>query len=76
MSEVKGHIIPSTQPMHSFSFHINQTNHSWDMAKIIFYLAKTHLSFFQTERLQNLINSGGRGDGGHGGGRGGNELKT
>ena len=29
----------------SFSFHINWTNHSWDMAKIVFDLEKTHPKF-------------------------------
>ena len=38
----KSHIIPSIQPMHFFSFHINRTNHSWEMAKIVFDLEKTH----------------------------------
>ena len=29
----------------SFLFHINRTNHSWDMAKIMFDLEKTHPNF-------------------------------
>ena len=31
----------------SFSFHINRTNHSWDMAKIVFDLEKTHPKFLK-----------------------------
>ena len=48
MSEVKGqgHILyPVSNWCTSFSFHINWTNHSWDMAKIVFDLEKTHLKF-------------------------------
>ena len=44
MSEVKdqGHILyPVSNRCTSFSFHINRTNHSWDMAKIVFDLEKT-----------------------------------
>ena len=50
MSEVKGqgHILyPVSNPYTSFSFHINRTNHSWDMAKIVFDLEKTHLKIFK-----------------------------
>ena len=45
MSEVKGqgHILyPVSHRYTSFLFHINRTNHSWDMAKIVFDLEKTH----------------------------------
>ena len=48
MSEVKGqdHILyPVSNWCTSFSFHINRTNHSWDMAKIVFDLEKTHPQF-------------------------------
>ena len=48
MSEVKGqgHILYHVSNRRtSFSFHINQTNHSWDMAKIVFDLEKTHPKF-------------------------------
>ena len=48
MSEVKGqcHILYSvSNQWSSFSFHINGTNHSWDMAKIVFDLEKTHPKF-------------------------------
>ena len=31
----------------SFLFYINQTNHSWDMAKIVFDLEKTHPKFLK-----------------------------
>ena len=44
-SDVKGqcHILyPVSKQCTSFSFHINRTNHSWDMAKIVFDLGKTH----------------------------------
>ena len=50
MSEVKGerHILyPVSNQCASFSFHINRTNHSWDMAKIVFDLEKTHLKFLK-----------------------------
>ena len=43
MSEVKGqgHILyPVSNQCTSFSFHINPTNHSWDMAKIVLTLKK------------------------------------
>ena len=42
---VKGqsHILyPVSNQCTSYSFHINWTNHSWDMAKIVFDLEKTH----------------------------------
>ena len=45
MSEVKGqgHILhPVSNRCTSFLFHINLTNHSWDMAKIVLDLEKTH----------------------------------
>ena len=48
MSEVKGqgHILyPVFNQCTSFSFHINPTNHSWDMAKIVFTL-KIHIRNF------------------------------
>ena len=35
----RSHRIPSIQPM-NFLFHINRTNHSWDMAKRMFDLEK------------------------------------
>ena len=50
ISEVKdqGHIsYPVSHWCFSFSFHINRTNPSWDMAKIVFDLEKTHLKFFK-----------------------------
>ena len=49
-SEVKGqgHILyPVSNQCTSFSFHINRTNHSWDMAKIMFDLEKTHPKFLK-----------------------------
>ena len=48
MREVKsqGHILyPVSNQCTSFSFHINWTNHSLDMAKIIFDLEKMHIIF-------------------------------
>ena len=48
MSEVKGqgHILyPASNRYTSFWFYINRTNHSWDMAKIVFDLEKTHPNF-------------------------------
>ena len=56
MSEVKGqgHILyPVSNQCTSFSFHINRTNHSCDMAKIVFDLEKTHLKFLKEIR-QNI----------------------
>ena len=50
LSEVKGqgHILyPVSNQCTSFSFHINRTNHSWDMAKIVFDLEKTHPKFLK-----------------------------
>ena len=46
MSEVtgQGHILyPVSNRCASFSFHINRTSHSWDMAKIMFDLEKKHI---------------------------------
>ena len=48
MDKVKGqgHILyPVSNQCTSFSFHINRTNHSWDMAKIMFDIEKTHPKF-------------------------------
>ena len=48
MSQVKGegHISsPVSNQCTSFSFHINRTNHSWDMGKLVFDLEKTHPKF-------------------------------
>ena len=60
MSEVKGqgHILcPVSNQCTSFSFHINRTNHSWDMAKIVFDLEETHPKFLkkicQNDSFQN-----------------------
>ena len=50
MSEFKGqgHILyPVSNQYTSFSFHINRTNHSWDMAKIVFDLEKNTSEFFK-----------------------------
>ena len=50
ISEVKGqgHILyPVPNRCTSFSFHINQTNHSWDIAEIVFDLEKTHSEFLK-----------------------------
>ena len=50
MSEVKGQgqiLYPVSDECTSFSFHINRTNYSWYMAKIVFDLEKTHPIFFQ-----------------------------
>ena len=50
MSGVKGqgHILyPVSNQCTSFSFHIHRTNHSWDMAKIVFDLEKTHPKFLE-----------------------------
>ena len=62
MSEVKGQgqiLYPVSNRCTSFSFHINRTNHSWDMAKIVFDLEITHPRFLkkicQNHSLQNLI---------------------
>ena len=48
--EVKGqgHILyPGSNRFTSYLFHINRTNHSWDMAKIVFDLEKTHPKFLK-----------------------------
>ena len=48
MGEVKGqgHIIhPVSNQCTSFLFHINRTNHSWDMSSRVFDLGKTHPKF-------------------------------
>ena len=50
MSEVKGQVqmsSPVSNQCTSFSFHINPTNHSWDMDKIVFHHEKIHLEFFK-----------------------------
>ena len=53
----QGHILyPVSNQCTSFSFHINRTAHSWDMAKIVFDLEKTHPKFlkkiFQNNNFQ------------------------
>ena len=53
MSEVKrqGNIVyPVSNWCSSFSFHINWTNHSWDMGKRVFDLEKQHPKFFKKIR--------------------------
>ena len=55
MSEVKGqgHILyPVSNRCISFSFHINWTNHAWDMAKIVFDPEK-NTSEYLKENLPN-----------------------
>ena len=50
MGEVKGqgHIVhPASNRWTSFSFHINPTNHSWDMSNGVFDLEKTHPKFWR-----------------------------
>ena len=50
MNEVngQGHIsYPVSNWCTSSSFHIYRTNHSWDMAKIVFDLEKTHQNFLR-----------------------------
>ena len=50
MSEVTGQghkLYPVSNQSTSFSFHINGTNHSWDMAKIVFDLEKTLPKFLK-----------------------------
>ena len=46
-SKVKVTLYPVSNQCTSFSFHINRTNHSWDMAKIVFDLEKTHPKFWR-----------------------------
>ena len=67
MGEVKGqgHIVHSvSNRCTSFLFHMNRTNHSWDMSNRVFDLEKTHPKFwkkiwqkkeFPTKFLKNLI---------------------
>ena len=44
----QGHIwYPVSNQCTPFSFHINRTNHSWDMAKIVFDLEKTNPKFLK-----------------------------
>ena len=50
MSEAigQGHILyPVSNWCTSFSFHINRTNQSLDMAKVVFGLEKTNLKLYQ-----------------------------
>ena len=56
MSEVEGqgHILyPVSNQCTSFSFHINRTNHSWDMAKIVFDLEKNISKILKKIRQNN-----------------------
>ena len=46
-SKVRSQLYPVSNRCTSLSFHINWTNHSWDMAKIVFYLEKTHPKFLR-----------------------------
>ena len=44
----QGHILyPVSNRCPSFSFHINRTKHSWDMAKIVFDLENRHPNFLK-----------------------------
>ena len=59
MSDVKGqcHILyTASNRCTSSSFHINRTNHSWDMSKSVFDLEETHPNFLkkicQNKRFQ------------------------
>ena len=55
MSEVKGQghmLYPVSNQCISFSFHINPTNHSWDMAKIVFDLEKFWKKICQNNSIQ------------------------
>ena len=56
MSEVKGqgHILyPVYNQCISSLFHINQTHYSWDKAKVVFDLEKTHLRFLKKITVSN-----------------------
>ena len=63
MGEVKGqgHMVhPVSNQCTSFSFHINQTNHSWYMSNRVFHLEKhiKHTKFGKKKKpeyLQTLI---------------------
>ena len=58
IGEVKGqgHIIhPVSNRCTSFSFHINLTNHSWDISNWVFDLEKTHPKFSKKIRVSNRI---------------------
>ena len=47
------YLYPVSNQCTSFSIHINRTNHSWDMAKIVFDLEKTHLKYLKKIRQNN-----------------------
>ena len=67
MGEVKGQsyiVHPVSNRCTSVSFHVNRTNHSWDMSNRVFDLEKNTYEIFKdnlakqefpTEFLQNLI---------------------
>ena len=61
MGKVKGqgHIVhPVSNRCTSFLFHINRTNHSWDMSNRVFDLEKTHPKFSKKiwqKRISNKI---------------------
>ena len=44
---LRSYIIPSIQQMHIIFVHTNRTNHSSDMAKMLFGLEKTHPNFYR-----------------------------
>ena len=46
-SKVRHILYPVSNQCTSFSFHINRTNHSWDMAKIVFDLEKNTSKIFK-----------------------------
>ena len=57
MKEVNGHVhilYRVSNQCTSFSFHINRTNHSWNMEKVVFHLEKTHPKFLK-KICQNKI---------------------
>ena len=58
MNEVKdqGHTLyPVTSRCTSFSFHINRTNHYWDMTKIVFDFEKTHPKYLKKICQNNKV---------------------
>ena len=57
MGEVKsqGHIVhPLSNRCTSFSFNVNWTNHSWDMANIVFDHEKEHIWNFEKKSQKSL----------------------
>ena len=55
-AKVQGHIVyPVSERCTSFPFHINRTNHSWDMSNTVFDFEKTYPKFLKKIWQKNRV---------------------